>query len=48
MTIVQYNSLTCGAGDTTPTSKTFHLDECRQDIPPTLYSKVVDMGPCKD
>lgn len=48
VTIVQYNSLTCGAGDNTPTSKTFHLDECRQDIPPMLYSKVLDMGPCAD
>ena len=48
VTIIQYNSLTCGAGDDTPTAKTFHRDTCEQDIPPTLYSKVVDMGPCSN
>ena len=47
VTIVQYNSLTCGEGDDTPTPKTFHLNECKQDMPPTLYARVVDMGPCK-
>jgi hypothetical protein len=46
VTIVQYNSLTCGAGDDTPTTKTFHVDKCEQDIPPTLYSRVLEMGPC--
>ena len=47
VTIVQYNSLTCGAGDDTPTTKTFHLNECKQDMPPTLFARVVDMGPCQ-
>lgn len=47
ITIVQYNSLTCGTGDDTPTEKTFRTEGCHQDIPPTIYSKVLDMGPCR-
>ena len=43
---VQYNSLTCGEGDDTPTEKTTYLDQCTQDIPQNLYSKIVDYGAC--
>ena len=45
-TYTQYNSLTCGADDDTPTVKTVYTTECHQDIPPTLYSKIVDFGAC--
>lgn len=46
-TYVQYNSLTCGAGDDTPTSKTSYTTRCEQDIPPTLYSMVLDYSACE-
>ena len=45
-TYIQYNSLTCSAGDDTPTEKTTFLDSCTQDIPMNLYSKIVDFGAC--
>ena len=45
-TYTHYNSLTCGAGDDTPTEKTTFLDNCTQDIPMNLYSKIVDFGAC--
>lgn len=45
-TYTQYNSLTCGAGDDTPTEKTTFIDSCTQDIPMNLYSKIVDFGAC--
>ena len=44
-TYTQYNSLTCGADDNTPTVKTV-TEECEQDIPPTLHSKIIDFGAC--
>jgi len=44
-TYTQYNSLTCGAGDDTPTTKTVS-ESCEQDIPPELYSKIIDYGAC--
>jgi len=47
-TYTQYNSLTCGDDDDTPTVKTSTLDDCRQDIPDNLYSKIVDFGACGD
>ena len=45
-TYVQYGSLTCGQDDNTPTSKTVYTDRCEQDIPPTLYARIVDYGAC--
>jgi hypothetical protein len=42
----QYNSLTCGEDDDTPTLKTVSTDACTQDIPPTLHAKIVDYGAC--
>ena len=45
-TYTQYGSLTCGEDDPTPTVKTVSVDACHQDIPPTLYTRIVDMGPC--
>ena len=45
-TYTQYNSLTCGEGDTSPTVKTVYSDTCTQDIPPTIYAMIVDNGAC--
>ena len=45
-TYTQYNSLTCGDGDNTPTVKTAYVDQCTQDIPQNLYKKIVDFGAC--
>ena len=45
-TYTQYGSLTCGEDDNTPTSKTVYTDRCEQDIPPTLYSQIIDYGAC--
>lgn len=45
-TYTQYNTLTCGVGDDTPTAKTSYTDRCEQDIPGNLYSKIVDYGAC--
>ena len=45
-TYTQYNSLTCGLDDNTPTTKTSYTDRCEQDIPANLYSKIVDYGAC--
>ena len=42
----QYGSLTCGEGDNTPTTKTVYTDKCEQDIPPTLYSQIIDYTAC--
>jgi len=44
-TYTQFNSLTGGAGDTTPTVKTVTMD-CKQDIPPTLSPRIVNFGAC--
>ncbi len=41
-TYTQYNSLTCGADDDTPTIKTGFTDACLHDIPDNLYAKIVD------
>lgn len=45
-TYTQYGSLTCGADDPTPTEKTVYMDQCKQDIPPTIYAKIIDYGAC--
>jgi hypothetical protein len=45
-TYTQYNSLTCGEGDDTPTVKTSYTDGCEQDFPENLYAKIVDYGAC--
>jgi len=45
-TYTQYNSLTCGEDDNSPTPKTIYSDQCKQDIPPTLYAKIIDYGAC--
>ena len=45
-TYVQYNSLTCGAGDDSPTTKTVYTTECTEDIPPTLRSMILDDTAC--
>ena len=42
----QYGSLDCGASDNTPTVKTVYTNQCNQDIPPTLNSKIIDYTAC--
>lgn len=44
-TYTQYTTLTCGGGNG-GVVKTSYTDKCEQDIPPTLYSKIVDYGAC--
>ena len=46
-TYVQYNSLTCGDGDDTPTTKVVYTTACTQDIPPTLSAMVLDDSACE-
>ena len=46
-TYVQYNSLDCGEGDDTPTTKTVYTTTCKQDIPPTLYAMILDYSACE-
>jgi hypothetical protein len=45
-TYTQYNSLTCGVDDDTPTVKTSYTDRCEQDIPENLYAQIIDYGAC--
>ena len=45
-TYTQYGSLTCGEDDPTPTQKTVYMDQCKQDIPATIYSKIINYGAC--
>ncbi|MFT4628785.1 MAG: hypothetical protein ACI8PZ_007481 [Myxococcota bacterium] len=45
-TYTQYNSLTCGLDDDSPTAKTAWTDRCEQDIPANLYAMIVDYGAC--
>ena len=47
-TYVQYNTLECGVGDDTPTTKTVYTDECKQDIPPTVYARILDYTACEE
>ena len=42
-TYTQYQSLSCGG---TPMVKTSYTTKCQQDIPPTLYAKIVDFTAC--
>jgi hypothetical protein len=46
-TYTQYGSLTCGEDDDTPTVKTVYTDRCEQDIPPTIYSRILDFSVCE-
>ncbi len=46
-TYTQYGSLECGAGDNSPTEKTVYTTSCEQDIPPTLYTMILDYSPCE-
>jgi hypothetical protein len=44
----QWNTLTCSGGQNPPgTRKTSTLTDCTQDVPPTLYSRVVDFSGCQ-
>ena len=46
-TYTQYGSLTCGEDDNTPTEKTVYTERCEQDIPPTLYSRIINFEACE-
>mgnify|MGYP001226162792 CR=1 FL=1 len=46
-TYTQYGSLDCGISDDSPTEKTVYTDTCEQDIPPTIYAKIIDNSPCE-
>lgn len=46
-TYVQYNSLDCGSGDDSPTSKTVYSTTCTEDIPPTLHAMIIDYAACE-
>ena len=45
-TYTQYGSLDCGISDDSPTEKTVYSDVCQQDIPPTIYAKIIDNSIC--
>jgi len=43
----QWTSLTCSGGQRLDgTRKTVYTDKCQQDVPPTLYSKIIDFSGC--
>ncbi|MSO84085.1 MAG: hypothetical protein EXQ53_12460 [Acidobacteria bacterium] len=43
----QWTTLTCSGGQNPPgTRKTSTLTDCTQDVPPTLYARVVDFSGC--
>lgn len=42
-TYSQYQNLTCG---TVATVKTSYTTKCQQDVPPTLYAKIIDFTAC--
>ena len=42
-TYTQYVSLTCSGH---PTVKTSYTTKCLQDVPPTLYAKILDLTAC--
>ena len=44
-TYTQYTDLICGDGGA-GTEKTSYTDQCTQDVPPTLYSKILDISAC--
>jgi hypothetical protein len=46
-TYTQYGSLDCGESDDSPTQKTMYTDSCTQDIPPTIYSMIIDYSACE-
>ena len=41
----QYTDLVCGDGGS-GTEKTSYTDQCEQDVPPTLYSRILDISAC--
>lgn len=44
----QWTSLTCSGGYVPDgTAKTVYTDQCEQDIPPTIYSRIVDFSGCE-
>lgn len=44
----QWTTLTCSGGQNpSGTRKTSNLTDCTQDVPPTLYARVVDFSGCQ-
>ena len=43
----QWTSLTCSGGQRLDgTDKTVYTEQCQQDVPPTIYSKIIDFSGC--
>ncbi len=43
-TYKQHTTLTCSGGNSN--TKTVYTDKCVQDVPPTLYAKIIDFQAC--
>lgn len=43
-TYTQHTTLTCSGGNSNV--KTVYTDKCVQDVPPTLYAKILDFSAC--
>lgn len=49
MSYTQWTTLTCSGGQNPPgTRKTTYTDRCTQDVPPTLYARIVDFSGCPE
>ncbi|MDH4183513.1 MAG: hypothetical protein OEV92_04770 [Nitrospinota bacterium] len=47
LSYTQWTTMTCSGGqNSSGTAKTVHTDQCQQDVPPTLYSKIIDFSGC--
>ncbi len=44
-TYTQHTTLTCDGGNSN--TKTVYTDQCVQDVPPTLYAKILDFQACQ-
>ena len=44
-TYTQHTTLTCNGGNTN--TKTVYTDQCVQDVPPTLYAKILNYQACE-
>ena len=43
----QYSTPVCGSEGASPTTRTSFTTECKQHIPPTLHSRIVDYEACE-
>ncbi|MCO4763139.1 MAG: hypothetical protein KC502_16600 [Myxococcales bacterium] len=44
-TYTQHTTLTCSGGNNN--TKTVYTDKCVQDVPPTLYARIIDFKACE-